>query len=291
MMNSMNAKVISAAALGGGLAIMLGVAGFNRHSAREAKASLELLAKRSDFLNSGIRRAEDRIAGATRDSAEMQAALAAQPIAPRNNERTVPALMAADPKLYALGMKAFQAGLHWKFGPLFRTLNLTPDQIDKFESLESQHEEAQIDIMATASAQGMPFSDPIVAALMSQENGQYQAAQQALLGDTGYQQLQQFNRMAPVMGIVDTVAVSVALTPTPLTGAQSDRLAQILANASSQFQSGGPATPATINWPATLGQAQAILSPAQFAALEGVYDGNQIGQIKTQFYNQEETTP
>jgi len=298
----MNAKSLATAALGACLVFLLGAAFFFRHSAQEANAAADRLAQDRAAADSGLHRAQEKIAAAGHDIAELRSALSTEPqnnpaalpavrIAPQLDRRALLALMESDPKLYALAMKVFRTNVAEQYAPLFRALNFTPDQIDKFETLSTQHTSTLVDIMFSANQQGVPLSDPAVTTLIQQENAQFTSAQQALLGDAGEQQLQQFNRAAPVMGVVRQVASAVALSSNPLTAPQADQLAQILASSSSNYQGGGNATQGTINWPAALGQAQGILTPTQFAALQGQYAQTQVNQLRVQFAKQEKGTP
>lgn len=144
-----------------------------------------------------------------------------------------------------------------------------------------------MDILYTADQQGVPANDSAVRSLMQQDRNEMMASDQAVLGDSGLRQLKQYNRALPVAWVVNQVAMDVALTPTPLSGAQADQLGQILANASATYQGGGAANAATVNWPAALGQAQGILTPTQFAALQAQYYQSQLNPLVAQFRNQE----
>jgi len=291
----MNPKSLALALLGLCLAIILSIAWTSHRSAQDAEAALAILGKNQRAVEAGVRHLQKAIIFDDRDNQEIKVAIAAQRevrapsirITPRMNGPAMLALMASDPKLFALGMKAYQANLNVNFAPVFRALNLTPDQIAKFDSLAVAHQEAIIDILSSAITEGLPLSDSSVRTLMQQENAQYQTSEQGLLGDSAYQQMQQLNRTLPVTGIVRDVAMQAALTSTPLSGVQADQLTQILASSSGQYQNGGYAIPSTINWPAALGQAQAVLSPTQLAALQGRYNSIQIGQLRAQFEGQQ----
>jgi hypothetical protein len=292
----MNAKTLTAIALGIGLAVIAGVAWSSHREAQEAEAALALLAKKRAAVAARTEHLQNSVTYTERDNQEIKAAIsvetAAGPkgkirITPRRSGANMIALLAADPKLSALASKMFRENLNVNFAHLFRVLNLNPDQIAKFDALASTHQDAIFDILSSASSQGIPLNDPAIATLMQQENAQYQKSQQALLGDAGYAQMQDANRALPVSGIVRGVASQVALTSTPLTTTQADQLTQILANSSPQYQSGGRASQGSINWATALGQAQAILSPGQFAALQGSYNSIQVNQFKSQFDKQE----
>ncbi len=277
-------------------ALALGVKWWGGRSEREAEASLVEVGRRRAELDAGIRRAEEGIAASDRDRLALQAALRASPPAAsplagpaKSNPGSpdVAALLEANPALFALGVRAYRANLGPHFAPLYRKLGLSQTQIGAFEDLMTEHEEEVLDLNATASSQGIENSDPAVLAVRQQEDDQLHAAQIALLGAAGYQQLQQFARAEPVQEIVASVATTVALTSTPLSGAQATELRDFLANSSSSYRSGDPADPATIDWDVALPQAQGILNNPQFGALKAESLKLQVEKIQAQFDQQE----
>jgi hypothetical protein len=293
----MKSKAPLVTLLGIVLPIALAIAWNSRRAAQEAADSLADLARKRAAVEGSVQHLQKSIAFDERDNGDIRASISAQREAasPRGRIRVTPrltgaqrlALVAADPKLFALGMKAYQSSLNTIYGQMFRTLNLPPEEVTKFKSLAAAHMEAIVDILSSASTQGMQLNDPAVGTLMKDENTQFDAAQKSLLGDAAYQQMQQLNRQMPVSGVAYNVATQVALTSTPLSTAQADQLTQILANSSTQYQNGGYATPNTINWPTALGQAQALLTPTQFQALQGRYNSIQVNQLMTQFNAQQ----
>ena len=278
-------------------AALLGATCFYYCSARKTKETLDKMSEERVALDSEMRRAKTRIIAAKTDNAELQSALTSE--SKRNDTKpqvsitsllksqALLAMIEPDPKLYSLALKNDAALQARKYGPLFRALELTPNEADKFLTLLVKHGEALVDIVSTASKQSVPLDDSAVAALMNQENDNFTSARVALWGDAGEQQLQYFNRSLPVSGFVTELATVIALTSTPLSGAQADQLTQILANASSSYQSGGPATKETINWSTALGQAQGILSPTQLLAFQDLYVQSQVSQLQMQFIEQE----
>ena len=230
-----------------------------------------------------------------RESAELRAGLSAvqgdpgvPPAAPTRNSRLgFGELLAADPRLADLAAGAYRASLAGEYGPLYRQLELTPAQITSFESLMVEHQREVMDTLATGSSQGLKPSDATIVALLLQENEELGTSQMELLGDPGYQQLQQFTRALPLQGIVREVAGVVALSPSPLTGGQADQLSRILTNSNRAFQSGGNADPAALNWSLVLAQAQGILSEPQFKALQGQYQAALFTPILAQFRQEE----
>lgn len=290
----MNSKVTTAVVVGCFLALVFGVAWFEHRSAGRAGAALSALANKRAALESAVRRLEALGATAIRDRGKLPAMemprtpTTALPAAVTGNRSTsYGELMAVDPQFRALLLRAFRANLAGRFGSFYRALNLAPDQIAKFENLLVDNYAEIMDAMASAKSQELENDGPAITAVMQQQADQLRSAQVALLGESGYEQLEELNRAAPMATIVNRVAFSVASSSSPLTGSQIDALTRILARASSGFQSGGPADPATINWEAAMDQAQSVLSDPQLAALNVQREHAETKQMVAQF-NQEE---
>ena len=277
------------------LAFVFGLAWFAHRSGRNDDAALVRLVRDNVTLDFSVRFTERESAAANRDCAELLEALNALPSHPISSlgalvgtpKRNLAALLAAYPKLAALDAKAFRASLAVEFRPLYRSLKLTPEQIVKFESLMAGHQEEVMDTVTTASSQGLGSDDATIVAVLLQENEEFRTSQMALLGDAGYQQLQQFIRAMPMQGIVHDVADAVALSSSPLTGQEADQLSRILANSNSRFQNGRSADPAAINWSLVLTQAQSVLSKPQFNALQGQYQTTLFAPILAEFRQEE----
>ncbi len=278
----------------GCVAVLLGLACLGGYASHKARSTLVELESRQAALRVELRVAEKRLAEAARDAETIRAFEAGRrqdgptPFrvgsARKLDEMSRIALVAADPRLRELGLRAFRAGMAQNLGPFFRALNLDADQVGKFAALECRHWEAQVDIFATADTQGIPTNDPAVTALLAGEGSQHQAAQRSLLGDAGYGQLQNFYRAQPLMDVVNTVAENVAFSPAPLSGTQEAQLLQLLANASGAYQAGGAASAGTLDWPTVVDQARPLLLPSQFSVLEVARDKMQVYQLASQYF-------
>jgi hypothetical protein len=101
------------------------------------------------------------------------------------------------------------------------------------------------------------------------------------LGDEGFQQLQNYQRIQPLQGLVNDVS-SLSISE-PLNPQQSAQLLTILANASSSYQGGGKATQLSVDWSQAVPQAQGILSAAQINALNAESQLAQVSSLGRQF--------
>jgi RNA polymerase sigma factor (sigma-70 family) len=153
----------------------------------------------------------------------------------------------------------------WNFhyGALYKSLGLTPEQIEKFQT-----------IMLAGGGGGwvnrllIPELKEMVFPIGDTDPAQYGMRRlRELLGDDGYRQFTEFNRVDPARELTVEVASSLYFTEAPLTPAQSERLIEILDNNRSP-QSGPQASP--FDWDAVLAQAGEMLLAPQLAAVNGV---------------------
>jgi len=133
-------------------------------------------------------------------------------------------------RLMAIQQKGMLDGV---YAPLFKALNLSPQQLEQFKNLMVQRQQAAMDAVQAAREQGInPRSDP---AAFQQAVAQAQATVdsqiQATLGDAGYAQYQQYQATLPQRNTVNQLEQSLSYTATPLTGDQASQLVQILAQA------------------------------------------------------------
>ena len=250
--------------------LLLALAWYEARLKQKADSARAALAVGTANLEGEADRLAREIAAAKSKPAQLAAAPAAPP-APRKGKvsggppLSEDALIQKSPHLQALYLASQRAELGRTYGPLFRTLHLTPDQIAKYEDAMIEYRGQEMDLQGTAQAQGLGRSDPAIAALQQQADQQLQAAKAAILGDAGAQQDQEYGRTLPVRALVAQIAGTVAFSA-PLTPDQSDQMTQILAAASPSYQKGGAANWNNIDYAQADRAAAAILSPAQLAA-------------------------
>lgn len=198
-------------------------------------------------------------------------------------------------KLLAIQMKG---RIDQTYAPLFKALNLSPEQLSQFQSLLAEKQQSLLDVMQAAQAQGMsPRSDPDgMKTLMSQAISQVDANIQQALGDAGYQQYQQYQQTLPERNVVNTLQQSLSYTQTPLTDDEANQMISLLAQ--NQPQRAGNGTAGTANGgdpgpgPISLmngggnakvtndaiTQAQGVLSGPQVSALQQIQQQQQAQQ-------------
>jgi hypothetical protein len=198
-------------------------------------------------------------------------------------------LMETNPALSALFQQSFRSNLGLRFRPFYSSAQLSPEQISKFEELMTEAEQDKLDLNASAKAQGLAAGDPALKKMWQQNDEKLRSAQKEILGETGYQELQRYNRQEPLLSFTTMFALLTSETSTPFTSSQSGKLLNALSTASPSYQNGGNADLTTIDIPSALAQAKQVLSPNQYAALETNFSGLELWKLKEQYYQQKKS--
>jgi hypothetical protein len=184
-------------------------------------------------------------------------------------------------RLLALQMKG---RLSETYGPLFKSLNLTPDQLAQFQTLLADKQQALMDTLSAAREQGInPRTDPDgFKTLVNQATSQVDTSIQQALGDAGYQQYQQYQQTLPERNTVNALTQQLSYTQTPLTDDEANSMVQLLAqnqpqragNGTSGTTNGGDGGP---NLAALLnGGGNAKITPESVTAAQGVLSAPQM---------------
>jgi hypothetical protein len=194
------------------------------------------------------------------------------------------------PEFQKLQALQIRGSLDARYAALFKSLNLTSDQVAQLKDLLVNKQQAATDAFSAARDQGInPRTDPqdfqaAIQAAQSSVNDQIKSA----LGDAGYAQYQQYEQTTPQRNVVSQLQQSLSYGSAPLTDDQASQLVQILAQTAPQQGQqgraafigafgGAAAAPATITDQA-LTQAQGILSQPQIQALQQIQQQQQAQQ-------------
>jgi hypothetical protein len=172
-------------------------------------------------------------------------------------------ILASDPKLQLMARAAQRAQFETAYGPFFRSLQLSPAQIAQLGEAWTKSDEQQQDLRAIVRERKLRPDDPSVAQLLQEAADELRTAQIAVLGEGGYDRLQDYERTLPARAIIERFAGALALADRPLTAAQAESLTQAVAASASS--SGRRIDPTTIDWAFVDQQAQGVLSSEQFA--------------------------
>ena len=195
-------------------------------------------------------------------------------------------------------MERFRTSLALRYGLLYRTLNLSPDQIAKFEAALVEGQQGAIDVWAAASSQGLPTSGNSPSATSVTRLTTAPAAIQhdtvkALLGEDGYEKFQQFDKARPARDFIASLAGNLYYSASPLTAQQGDALSSILGASTKPVKIPLPSDGKTpmwrnsdaTNWDAVNAQAQTLLAPAQLAALRILTEQTRLDREIAQILN------
>ena len=214
--------------------------------------------------------------------------------------------LAGNPEFQKLLAVQMKGRISQTYGPLFKALNLSPEQLAQFQSLLADKQQAMMDVMQAAREQGInPRADPDgFKTLVNQAVAQVDQNIQQTLGDAAFQQYQQYQQTLPERNTVNSLEQSLAYTQTPLTDDQANQLVGLLAqyqpqragNGTSGTNNGGDGGPgifSLMNGGGTarvtndaLTQASGILSPQQLAALQQIQLQQQAQQQMQQMMRQ-----
>ena len=151
--------------------------------------------------------------------------------------------MAANPEFQKLMAIQMKGRISQVYGPLFKSLSLSPDQLAQFQTLLADKQQALVDVMQAAREQGLnPRTDPDgFKTLLNQAVSQVDANIQQALGDAGYQQYQQYQQTLPERNVVNTLQQQLSYTQTPLSDDQASQMIPLLAQNQPQRAGGGTA--------------------------------------------------
>ena len=154
-----------------------------------------------------------------------------------------------------------------RYASLYKTLNLSPDQLDKFKDLLVERQNAARDVITVAREQGLdPRTDRAeIQQLVQQAQADVDNSIATAIGQDKFAQYQNYDQTAPQRIVVNQIAQSLNATSNPLTPAQNDQLVALLAqNAAPNDTGGRQATPITDD---IINAAQSFLAPDQIDAL------------------------
>jgi hypothetical protein len=198
-----------------------------------------------------------------------------------------------DPKFRSALSVVQQGRMVLWYGPLFKSLKLPPDQLERLKGLIADAQLAKSDSIYAAADQGAQSSPTELLEAAAAAQKETNDKIHALLGDAGFGQLQEYNQTRFLHVAVSQMQQSLSYTATPLSDEQANQLVNVLYQATPVEQRPDPtgymaqvgaftdpnsfflraALPAQAN-PA----AQAIMSAPQMQVLQEMEQGQQIQQ-------------
>ncbi len=188
--------------------------------------------------------------------------------------------MLAHPEYVRLSVEKYRAGLALQFGPLYRMLGLTPEQIAKFETNRVEFQQVTQDVWSAAVAKGVSVNDPAVTGLARDAMGSLEKDVQTILGPEGYKSFTQYNRAQASLEIVTALAGNLYRTPTPLSSQQGDQLTQAVLGATRSVPTapGSKVVRFETDWAAVTSQTRNALTPQQVHVFETLLASKRLQQ-------------
>jgi len=174
-----------------------------------------------------------------------------------------------DPAYQATLLAQHRARMHLWFADLYRQLQLTPEQIQRFENAMIGQEQAALDVGLSAVSLGISFSDPTLAGMYGKSVADLTAD---LQGIATVQQVVDYSKGRQGVYFASQLGAALRDSDAPLTLSQSAVLAQLIAAHSDNN--------GDIDWAAVMAGAPTILSPSQTTMFGSVQAGREYYEQK-----------
>ena len=221
---------------------------------RQVSVGIEAVARRTSQLKARLAAAENACADLKKG-----ASVAGAPKKPARSPDWFE-LLHNDPVVQARFLDYQKSGFSMLYGPLFRKLHLTPEQVSQFEAALARKEEESMDLNASLMDQHLTWSDPAAQKLYTQIYAECHSALSQVLGDSGLKAYEAYDQGLPARSAVTGFAGAAAASGMPVT---PDQLAQLTTVATqAKVGAAGP------DWDTIMAQATTILSPAQLDLLK-----------------------
>lgn len=217
----------------------------------------------------------------------------------------------SNPEMQKLMAVQQKGALDNRYSSLFKQLNLSPADLDKFKNLLVEKQTAVMDVMAAARSEGLTGRDnrDQIRELVQNAQNEVDNTIKATLGDAAYTQYQSYEATQPQRTVVSQLEQRLSYSSTPLSDTQSQQLVQILAATTPTRENngngvmagaapggGGPFSAGSKITADAIGQAQGVLSAQQMSALQGLQQEQQAAaqlrqQMRASMQNQAPSAP
>jgi len=204
------------------------------HKLAEARAQVTVIKHQLEIANAASEADKTHIASLEKqlESAKLVQASASKPT-PGPAARAQ--LRYGNPEYARLQLEQFRSSLPGKFGPMYRALHLTREQIEAFEAIQVDCQQELIDIWAAADSQGIASgtdssANTSVARMTSAPGALRDEKLKALLGDDKMKQYADYDstKGRTAMTVVPMLAGDLYAAGMPLAIDQGDRLRQTI---------------------------------------------------------------
>jgi Sigma-70, region 4 len=171
------------------------------------------------------------------------------------------AFMARHPEVKQALLDRTRASLNFRYGPLFKTLELNPAQMEQLQALQ----------LEMSGAFGPPLGENgevlLLRSGMGVKSDEVTRVLRAILGEEGFRKYVDYERLSSGRMFTEQIAGALSFTDRPLTTSQADELTKVIASS----QTAKNASQARrFDWDAIMAKAGGILEPSQLTALDGM---------------------
>jgi hypothetical protein len=261
-------------------AAILGLGGmfYEISAARHAQSALDLARQERAAQLGQVRAAEAKLRASLHEIAQLQQSLGELNAIAKGNEptrRSGPdatgandsraaaiergdAFLAANPAVKQALVDRSRARVASQYYPMYAKLRMTPEQIDRFETLmidgEGWYTETTLTgVVGLRAGTGMTRKE-------------IDGAVRDLLGDRSYQEFQQTTQIARAQSFTTLLASALYFTSTPLTAGQADALGQLIINSPQITNRAGTIS----DWNQLSAGARGVLSEPQLSAIDRI---------------------
>jgi len=197
-----------------------------------------------------------------------------------------------NPEYQELNARHNHSSLRFTYGPLYRKLGLSPQQIANFEAAMDEQEQTSMDAFLAARSEKVSYEDPGLSQLKASVAKPADDKLRTTLGDAGFEQYNAYKKTMESRSAVDSLATALYYTETPLTAGQADQLTQLVAanTGKRSVDAVGMTTLGEIDWDKVSTQAQGILSSSQLNLLQAYREKkrteDQLGALSVRLTNE-----
>ena len=139
--------------------------------------------------------------------------------------------MMDNPEIQHLMSITQRAQLDGRYSALFKNLNLSPADLEKFKNLLVEKQTSMMDVMAAARSQGLTGREnrDEIRKLVTDAQTEIDNSIRTSIGESAFAQYKNYEQTLPQRTVVGQLDQRLSYSTTPLTGQQSEQMVQILA--------------------------------------------------------------
>lgn len=168
--------------------------------------------------------------------------------------------------------RGYRAHLVSQYAPFYYRASLSNAQVDRLEVMLTDHWQSMADIEAIVETKKLNDDDPSVQELRAKAEQTLHNAEKELLGEDGFQRLQDYKRTLLAREFTASVAENLYFTEKPLNADQAEKLTSLLTDNNEPYIKGKTFNTDETNWVKVREQMQSILSPMQYAGFLSTYN-------------------